>query len=81
MPLKQLYAILVKDNKYTSMPYVSEDKTRLSPILEDTAKKYFIREIMLGAKIKFCSDDRIELYLNNEIVGTITVENIQTKMI
>ena len=81
MPLRSLYAILVKDKTYTSMPYVSEDKTKLTPILEDTAKKYFIREITLGAKIKFCSDDKIEIHLDNDLAGTVVVDCIQTKML
>lgn len=81
MQQKQLFALLVKDNTYTSTPYVSEKKNLLTPILEDTARKYFVRELMLGAKLIFSNDEKIEIELNGKKVGKVVVENIQTKLL
>ena len=78
---KNLFALLVKDNDYVSTPYVSEKQDLLTPILEDTARKYFIKELMLGAKLVFSSNEKIEIRLNNKIVGEVVVEKIQTKLL
>ena len=81
MHQKNLFALLVKDNVYTSTPYISDKKDLLTPILEDTARKYFVRELMLGAKLIFSNNEKIEIELNGEKVGSVVVESIQSKLI
>ena len=81
MHQKNLFALLVKDNNYISTPYVSEKQDFLTPILEDTARKYFVKELMLGAKVVFSTNEKIEIRLNNQIVGEVVVEKTQTKLL
>ena len=81
MHQKNLFALLVKDNNYISTPYVSEKQDLLTPLLEDTARKYFVKELMLGAKLVFSSNEKIEIKLNDQIVGEVVVEKTQIKLI